>query len=314
MAMIIFSSLLPQRWPARVCIHFMRHDLDFGQDHNTPVNLNRWKVTGVGKELGAVDVTTEMAIAWNAAKQAAATKKKRKAPADGGDGKKSGDFIDQLAFSMKVGRRPLPAGEFGAVNPPPDTDAAGLTQSALIQEFKTLLEESDDEDEPGKEKEEEQEQLDEPPLPPPAHEPSVDIEFIKELDLFVNHMAGGSSGSGGSGGGAGPSVANESLDESLARLKLRASRMAYPMDLETMPDIVDSEPRPVGRLYFVWGRTFKMTCRCHKNCSIMLNTNWFPSADSARRATLEWAARAVQSSEDEHFSEARRVLKLYKPQ
>ena len=195
--------------------------------------------------------------------------KKRKKGSGGGDAAKhvdDGDFCGLLGKTMRVAvdRRPLQLGELLAGHE--------KAEAKIVEEFGALVDVSDEEPEE---------------VPPYVHDGHghghghggtsvVDLDFIDQLDdfsTFVDWVATGASaapggagassstGSGGASSSTGSGgIANETLTETLHRLRLQNNRLSFPREVSSVAND-DAPPVPVGRLYFIWNRTFKMTCR-----------------------------------------------------
>ena len=99
-------------------------------------------------------------------------------------------------------------------------------------------------------------------------------------------------------------------EDMLTRLQLDNENKNYPRNVVS---VADMPPTPAGRLYSVWGRTFKSVCRVHRNCTLMVNTKWFDSPWSAEVASYEWLARARLTTQNGHETEAQQLLQSVRP-
>lgn len=67
----------------------------------------------------------------------------------------------------------------------------------------------------------------------------------------------------------------------------------------------------LGKVYRIWGRTFKLVCKKHSNCNMMVNTVWFPSEEEALKKALPWLAEAA--TEAQHWSSRCAFIAQWKP-
>lgn len=95
----------------------------------------------------------------------------------------------------------------------------------------------------------------------------------------------------------------------LEQWQLTQSCESFPKDIYHAP----SNQR-VARLYEMWhGETYKMSCKRHANCSLMVNRAWFPSSHHMLTVCYEWAASAMTQSEEAHYSQAWRIAAAHRP-
>ena len=307
--------------PERVVIRYWTHDLRAIEGRAA---LDEWLV--VGKLDRLIEVDVKKALDWEVeqlAKQAStASKSKKQVNLTGGE--LVDDILAAAAKVKAIGRRPVD---------PEDLSTSG---GALLEEFKVLLEASDDEGEEASADAPAPVALPPPDLPAPvAWDPAFDLDVdVLISDASLGSGSGsGASGSGvsaksahavaalaqasaqpapgasssSSGSGAGP---EDEMAQTLDRLKLRVPSLNFPRDVLS---VASDEPVPVGRLYFVWGRTYKAVCRRHPKCSLMINTKWCSNAAEAERVSYEWLSHALQTTEQQHFVEAYRIVEARKP-
>jgi len=76
-------------------------------------------------------------------------------------------------------------------------------------------------------------------------------------------------------------------------IRLRMHTATAPIRIQFPLTLFDDESNvECGRVHKIWGRTFKATCRWsgHRNCTMMVESKWYPSATLAHQAVLEWLA------------------------
>ena len=290
-------------------------------------NLDERLVIKIDERATAIEVDVDKALYWQVGATTKAAHRVKRAKSG------VGDYVDDVlavaaaATSVKVGRHQLDLGEL----------RSSVHQDSLLMEFKGMLEESDVEGEENGDEEdgakasgtEATEGDGRPPLATPMAGAGdtdfcVDFDFDVNLEISNDYIVGASAGSGISGNGIGcgnggssgsgsasgdTSVANESLAETLARLKLRNRNVNFPRDVETIAGIeastVHAQPVRIGRVYLMWGRAYKAVRKCHPQCSIMLNLNWFREEAQAQQVLYEWLVRALLTNEDKRYAESR---------
>jgi hypothetical protein len=66
---------------------------------------------------------------------------------------------------------------------------------------------------------------------------------------------------------------------------------------------------PIAKLYQMWqGATFKVVCKEHKQCNLMVQVAWFPSVDSAMLECCRWIVSAGGYDEQSHWRAARAIV------
>jgi len=291
--------------------------------------LETWLVKCIDVEAGSIDIDIDRSTAWLAERTAAAAAKAKKKEKQGGP-LDDGDYVGAI-----LAGRPLDMGELVDTR-----DGAGGGDGGYehVMEFMDLIDAEEDE----------------APHDPLAGVPGVpgvataastdgdlleadmvvagvdddfvvDHDFIDEIAAIGASRASGSSSSGSSGTTSIVATpAAETLPELLARLKLAHKNDSdkFPRDVLNLdgPRGPDGQPPGIGKMYFVWSKTVKGVCRCHKSCALMLNTSWFSSSSdaaaaavAAQRVTYEWLARGPCTSEHDHFSESKRLVQRYRP-
>ena len=111
------------------------------------------------------------------------------------------------------------------------------------------------------------------PEPPPGPKPKPKAPAAPKAAAAVPAPAPAAAvGSGG-----------ESLNDLLIRLHMEERGARYPrsivdLDVGAAPaaSSTDVAPHPaeMGRVYKVWGKSFKVECRIHKKCTCFININW----------------------------------------
>lgn len=141
----------------------------------------------------------------------------------------------------------------------------------------------------------------------------LDIEVLV-ADYNVGDTAAAQGISAGPSSSYGSDTAEESLAETLLRLRLQRRSIGFPHDIDSTADnAAGASPKLLGRMYFVWGRTYKTVCKLHPRCWLMVNQGWFVTTEQAQRVSYEWIARAADTTEQQHYTEACRTVELYNP-
>lgn len=303
-----------QLWADRVVIQFLQDDLHIADGM---ASLDEWLAQDIDGATVPIDVDLDKATAWIAdsiakaeiAKAKAAAKKAAKATAVGSPeaAADDGDFVGFI-----LAGRPLDLGEMDC-------------REGDLDEFKQLLEAEADAgaDKPGTSGDDPPGNVDDVKTdnlhadhigPEDLHRFCLDADFVVDHDL-VDEVAAVGCGHGlrdrSSAGGETP---GETLPATLLRLNIKNNLGRFPREVISTksPDGSLGE-HPLGKIYLVWGRTYKATCKRHKNCSLMMNLAWCPSPEASQRVVYEWLASGLHCSEHEHFVESKALVRLHKP-
>ena len=66
---------------------------------------------------------------------------------------------------------------------------------------------------------------------------------------------------------------------------------------------------PLAKMWLIWGRTYKIACKRHPQCILMINKTWFPMP---LHSALGWVARGRSDSAAQHAAEAERLRSIGK--
>ncbi len=121
----------------------------------------------------------------------------------------------------------------------------------------------------------------------------------------VLHLEGGGGDIGPEAPGAEVSPPRDDLDLECERLQLRAEGV-WPRQLWH----VDSEA-PLGKVYKIWGRSYKAVCKRHPRCDLLVNVSWFAEGGESAALLLlyRWLAEAPSTTENQHWASRCHILR-----
>ena len=98
----------------------------------------------------------------------------------------------------------------------------------------------------------------------------------------------------------------EDLDEFLARMQV----VRKPATKNAWDFVCSSTGTQLGRMYRIWGKTLQAVCKVHKDCTCMVEEEWFDvSVQEASLVLGRWICLGKFSNLAEHSAEAQKIVR-----